>query len=116
MQLKNATRESLFVEKLRLADTAWTRMRGLLGRPPLQRGEGLWIRPSNGVHTIGMKYAIDVLFLDSRKRVVDLYENLRPFRFTKIRFDTRSVVELPAHAISESGTQIGDQIEIGEKK
>ena len=113
MRLRNATSGRLLAEQIRVADTAWTRMRGLLGHPPLRAGEGLWIRPSNGVHTFGMKYAIDVIFLDSRKRVVDLYENLKPFRLTKIRFDTRSVVELPTHTISQSGTKIGDQLEIG---
>lgn len=113
MQVQNVTRGKSLASRLRVAHTAWTRMRGLLGCPPLQSGEGLWIRPSQGVHTFGMKYPIDVLFLNSKKHVVGLYENLQPYRVTKIRFDTRSVIELPALTISQSGTRIGDQIEIG---
>jgi len=113
MQVRNLTRGRLLAGRLRVADTAWTRMRGLLGYPPLRPGEGLWIRPSNGVHTVGMRYPIDVLFLDGRRRVIDLYENLPPLRLTRVRWAARSVIELPVPVIVESGTQVGDQLEIG---
>ncbi|MBI1747810.1 MAG: DUF192 domain-containing protein [Acidobacteria bacterium] len=114
MQVKNMTRGYVLADRLRVADTVWSRMRGLLGYPPLRPGEGLWICPSQGVHTLGMRYPIDVLFLNRYGRVIYLYEDLAPLRFTKIRFGAKSIIELPVNSISQSRTHIGDQIAIGE--
>ena len=51
--------------QLRVADTPWQRMRGLLGYPPLQADQGLLIRPCNMVHTVGMRYPIDIVYIDA---------------------------------------------------
>ena len=57
-----------------------------------------------------MRFAIDVIFLDREMRVVKLVENLRPFRLTMLKRDARSVIELPAHAIAQTGIRLGDQL------
>jgi uncharacterized protein len=97
-------------ERVEIANTAWTRLCGLMFRRALASGHALWIRPCNGVHTFWMRFAIDVIYLDREMRVVKLIENLRPFRFTLPQRAARSVIELPAHTITQAGIQIGDQL------
>jgi len=65
-----------------LANRPWSRLRGLLLRAPL-RGEAmqaLWLRPCGSVHTIGMRYPLDIVFLDRAGQVLDWCESLRPWR------------------------------------
>ncbi len=88
------------------------RMKGLLGKSSLQPGEALLIKPCNGIHTFGMRFAIDVVFLDRKNRVVALTENLRPNHMTSLHFRAASVIELPAGTIKATDTEIGSQIEI----
>lgn len=97
-----------------VADTSVTRAVGLLGRSHLQREEGLWIKPSSGVHTIGMRFPIDVVGLDAQLRVVRLWPSLKPYRLTAIVPSVRTVLELAAGRIVESGLQLGDQLRIQE--
>jgi uncharacterized membrane protein (UPF0127 family) len=66
-------------DRLRSADTHWTRLRGLLGTSGLAPGEGLWIRPCRQVHMFGMRYPIDVVFLDERLGVVHTIPGLAPW-------------------------------------
>jgi uncharacterized membrane protein (UPF0127 family) len=103
---------SMLGEQVEVADTSWTRMRGLLGRQALGKGEGLWIRPSSGVHTLGMSFAIDVIGLDKSMQVIKLWRELAPQRITSLHWRMSSVLELPAGAIAESGVQLGDRIHI----
>lgn len=98
--------------QVHVANTSFSRMRGLLGRRHLPAGEGLWIRPSSGVHTFGMKFAIDVIGLDRRNRVVRLWNTLVPNRITSVSFKVASVIELPAGKIAESGTRVGHTLEM----
>jgi hypothetical protein len=75
-------------------------------------GDGLWIVPSRGVHTLAMKFAIDVLYLNSQKIVVHVEQNLKPWRVARVSMHTASVLELPGNTLKSSGTAIGDEIEI----
>lgn len=110
----NRTRDAFVATNLRIADTHWTRLKGLLDTPPagFDPGRGLWIVPCHGVHTLAMRYAIDVVFLDENLVVVHLEENVKPWRVTPVRTDAASVLELPSHTICNTQTQIGDAIEI----
>ena len=110
----NKTRERFVATNARVADGYFSRLVGLLGTTQrwARPGKGLWIVPSHGVHTIGMLYALDLIFLDRNHRVVDVVENLRPFRISKVSFKTDSVLELPVHTVFSSETQVGDQLEI----
>jgi uncharacterized membrane protein (UPF0127 family) len=94
------------------ADTIFKRVKGLLGRDSLPLGEALWLRPCKSVHTIGMKFPIDILFLAKDNEVVGVQENIPPNRFSAFVFKAAGVLELPADAISESGTKVGDLLEI----
>jgi uncharacterized membrane protein (UPF0127 family) len=88
-------------------------MKGLIGRSRREFGEGrgLWITPSQGIHTIGMAFPIDAAYLDASGRVVRAYHNLSPFRIGAISLRTRSVLELPAGTLSRTCTQVGDVLE-----
>jgi len=95
-----------------VADTPMSRLRGLLGKMRLRSNEGLWMFPSRGIHTIGLMFPIDVIYLDSQLRIVHFIESLGPLRIPSIRLQSESVLELPVRTIYESGTQIGDQLMI----
>jgi uncharacterized membrane protein (UPF0127 family) len=95
-----------------VAETSLRRAVGLLGRTCLQGHEGLWIKPSSGVHTIGMRFPIDVVGLDAQFRVVRLWPSLKPYRLTAIVPKVRTVLELAAGRITESGLRLGDQLHI----
>ena len=100
--------------KLFLPTVIFTRLVGLLGKTRrwAQLGRGLWIVPSRGVHTIGMLFPIDLIFIGKDKEVVYVEEYVRPFRISKVSLKATSVLELPPHTIYRSGTKIGDQLEI----
>ena len=99
-------------DHVELADTSRTRLFGLLGRRGLDTGGGIWIKPSSGVHTFFMSFSIDVVGLDDNLKVVKLWRTLVPFRVTSISFKMRSVLELPSGVISQTGTEVGDQLNI----
>jgi len=112
MRAVNSHRRTDVATHLEKADTFWMRLRGLTGRSGLNSGEGLWIIPCRGVHTHGMAFSIDVLFLDRDRKVVGVEESLSPGRFAPIRWKARTVLELPPGTIRRTGTKLGDRIEI----
>jgi uncharacterized protein len=111
-KVTNTTRGNTVGDRIELADTSLKRMFGLLGRRGLDAGGGLWIKPSSGVHTVGMSFKIDVVGLDGELRVIKLWRCLVPFRVTSVSLKMRSVLELPCGVISESMMQLGDQLQI----
>lgn len=110
----NQTRDTYLATDLALANTHWTRFRGLLGRAAddFGNGSGLWITPCRGVHTLGMGFAIDVIYLDRTLKVVDVQSAVKPWRFTPIRLSAASVLELPCHTAAATRTEVGDTIVI----
>lgn len=110
----NKTQETFVATEATVADSYFPRLIGLLGRTKrwAQPGRGLWIVPSRGVHTIGMLFPIDLIFLSKEKQVVHVEEHVRPFRISAVSLKTSSILELPAHTIYRTGTKIGDQLEI----
>jgi uncharacterized membrane protein (UPF0127 family) len=75
-------------------------------------GDGLWIVPCRGVHTFAMNFPIDVLYLDANQCVVHIEERLKPWRLGQVKIQAKSVIELPDETVKNSGTLIGDEIEI----
>lgn len=114
VRVYNKTREKFVATHAKVADGYVSRLVGLLGttRRWARPGRGLWIVPSHGVHTIGMLYALDLIFLDRNYVVVDVEEHVGPFRISKVSFKAVSVLELPAHTIFRTETRAGDQLEI----
>ena len=112
LRISNPVRQSMLGDRIGVADTTLTRFVGLMGRGSLAPGHGLLIRPSNGVHTLWMRFAIDVLLLDREYRVLSVYGNLRPFRVTAINWKAASALEVPSGTIAVSRTQAGDLLEV----
>lgn len=112
MPIVNATRKTWLATKVRKADNFLTRLVGLLKRNHLGPEEALWLMPSKGIHTIGMKFPIDVVFLNRGNTVVGLVQGMAPCRLSSIHFSSYSVLELPTGTIRKSRTEVGDQFEI----
>jgi protein-S-isoprenylcysteine O-methyltransferase Ste14/uncharacterized membrane protein (UPF0127 family) len=98
---------AVLADRLRLADTHWTRLVGLLGTPALVTGDGLWLRPCRQVHTIGMRYPVDLAFLDADHRVVRTVDALPPGRVSPKVAEAESVLELPAGTLTRAGVAPG---------
>jgi hypothetical protein len=113
-QAFNRTRQTLLASAVALADTHWTRLRGLLGlrASDFRNGYGLWIVPCHGVHTLGMGFPIDVLYLDRAMSVIHIQTEMRPWRVAPVNMQAASVLELPSGATVETGTAVGDRIEV----
>jgi uncharacterized protein len=110
MKAVNSTNDRELATSLAVADSLPRRMIGLLGRQSLGCDEGLWIKSCNGIHTFGMKFPIDVLFLSKRHTVVGVRKRVVPNRMTPLFFSAASVVELPEGKIEETATKVGDLI------
>jgi uncharacterized protein len=113
-QAFNQTRKIYLATQLAIADTHWTRLRGLLGSSlgDFRNGCGLWIKPCRGVHTLAMRFPIDVVYLDRAQTVIHIERDLKPWRFAPVRLQAASVLELPCRTVISTGTALGDKIEI----
>jgi len=109
--VQNRTRGAIIADNVRLADTPVSRRRGLLKHEALNPGEGLWIYPTQAIHTFGMRFPIDVAFLDRRLRIKRVYHALAPFRLTSLVWGARSVLELASGSLASSGTCVGDELQ-----
>ena len=122
LAIRNRTRGGLLAERAGVADTTWSRLVGLLNRASLEAGEGLWI-PTAAIHTMGMRFPIDALFLSEMRddgtqgsprrlcRVRRVYQRLRPWRMTRYVWGSESVLELPAGVVAATRTEVGDELE-----
>jgi uncharacterized membrane protein (UPF0127 family) len=111
--LLNRTRGTVLGTAIEVADSGGTRKKGLLGRTRLENGAGLWIIPTEAVHTFFMKFSIDLVYLDRKKRVTKVAHRVKPWRMSG-SWRGYSVVELPAGVAEEAQTEKGDQIEVQE--
>ena len=107
---RNASVNTVLAERVAVAATRAARAVGLLSRDGLAPGEALWIVPSRGVHTWGMRFSIDILALDEAGMVIDCVSNLRPWRVRLPRRGTAGVLELAAGTLAASGTSLGHTI------
>lgn len=109
-QLWNQQTGQLVARQLLLADTFWNRFRGLLGRTSLQSGEGLWLKPCQQVHMIGMKFPLSVWFLDKTGHVLEIIDNLGPWQISPRFSNADSIIEFPVGWGEETNTHQGDQL------
>ena len=111
IKVRNVTRDRILGDGVREATSLFSRMKGLLGMRSLSPGEGLWLCPCHSIHSMGMDFEFDALFLDAGMRVVALYRRFRRNRISRIYWDARGVLELPGGTIERTGTEVGDEIE-----
>jgi uncharacterized membrane protein (UPF0127 family) len=108
----NKTKQTFLAYRVNIADSIISRLVGLLGRRSLEPDSGLWIFPSRGIHTMGMLFDIDVVFLDKDLKVVAIREVVHPFSMTGLYLNAESALELPPHTIFKSRTEVGDELMI----
>ena len=109
-KISNLTRGTVLAERVEMAEDGATRSKGLLGRDGLGPGEGLWIVPCESVHTFGMRFSIDLVYVDRKKRVRKVRSDVTPWRMSAC-LSAYSVIELAAGAIRASKTEPGDELE-----
>ena len=106
----NRTRESFLGLHVTPADTMFSRLRGLLGRMKFAPEDGIWLIPSFGIHTFGMLFPVDLVYLDEANSVIHVVEHLCPFRISPIRPGCASLLEVRTRTIYSSHTRIGDRL------
>lgn len=107
MRLLNQTRGTLLADRLKIADSFFSRLRGLLGSRSLPAGEALLIRPCNSIHMFGMRYPIDVVFADQAGQVLKTVAALAPGRLARCP-GAAWVAELPVGTLAATATATGD--------
>jgi uncharacterized protein len=110
LRVHNPSRETTLADRALIANTSLTRKIGLLKHARLDPGEGLWITPCEGVHTVGMKFPIDVLFLNKRRKVLKIRAAMPRWRLAACLW-AHSVLELPSGTAAATKTKTGDQLE-----
>ena len=103
----------MLADRADIADTSAKRRTGLLKHTGLAPGEGLWIAPCEGVHTFAMKFTIDVVFLNRKRKILKIRPNMVRRRIA-LCLRAHSVLELPAGTLEQTGTERGDQLEFEE--
>jgi uncharacterized protein len=111
LRIWNVTRETELAASVELANHSAARGKGLLGRDSLLAGEGLWILPCQAVHTVGMRFPIDLVYLDRDLRVRKVRSNVYPWRLSAC-VSAHSVLELAPGTIQETRTNRGDQLKV----
>jgi uncharacterized protein len=111
LRVQNQSRGTLLADRAEIADTSKKRKTGLLKHDRLESGEGLWITPCEGVHTVGMKFPIDVLFLNKKRKVVKIRTAMPRWRLALCLW-AHSVLELPSGTAAATQTAAGDQLEL----
>lgn len=112
VRVVNASKNSIVADRAELADSFFTRLRGLLGRRALADGQGLVLQPGNSIHSFFMRFPFDAIFLDRAGRVLHLMSDMRPNRVSPIVRGAHTIVELPVGAIARSRTAPGDQLDL----
>jgi uncharacterized protein len=110
MRVENRTKGCVIAITAEMARSFASRGKGLLGRDQLASGEGLIIDPCQSVHSLFMRFPIDVVFLSKSLEVVHIKANMVPYRLSKHVFKARCVVELPAGTAASTGTTVGDRL------
>ena len=118
---RNVDRGTVLAERLETAASLWGKFRGLMGRPSLAAGAGLWLPASNGIHMMFMRFPIDAVFVgkpeaDGSRRVRSVHRALRAWTgLVPLVRGADGVLELPVGTIDATGTAVGDRIEVLER-
>lgn len=112
-KLYNSTKNMVLSNRLDVADTFFSRLKGLMGRPKLEADSAMLITRCNSIHTCFMKFPIDVIFVDKNFRVKSIQKNIKPWRFTAPVIGSKSVIEFSAGVFSENQVEVGDILNVG---
>ena len=108
LNCRNTRNGTSLGHRISKADSYFTRLFGLLPKSHLEEGEGLWIVPCNSIHSVGMKFVFDAVFLAKDLTVVAVMSDIPKWRLSPVYWKAHSVLELPASVIAQTDTQVGD--------
>jgi uncharacterized membrane protein (UPF0127 family) len=111
VKVRNESRDTVLAEAAEVADTSAKRRAGLLKHSRLEAGEGLWIVPCESVHTFFMKFPIDLVYLDKRRKVKKVRRAVPAWRLSAC-LAAHSILELPAGTVERTGTAVGDTLTV----
>lgn len=112
MSVRNKTRDSLLAETLLTLSSNFPRTLRHINRHGLPSDCALWVSPCHAIYTIGMKYPVDIIFIDNMGFVVKILRNFPPNCYAESVNDAVSALELPCNRISESRTEVGDLLQL----
>lgn len=112
MKIINQTKQAVLASRGEKADTAFSRLKGLLGRSGIEPGQGMVITQCRSIHMLFMKFAIDVVFVDRNNIVVGIVKNIKPFQLSPYFFRAAAAIELPVGTIGATQTKKGDEIKL----
>jgi hypothetical protein len=110
MRLINQTKNITLAEDVLIANTIFTRIKGLLGKKYFSPNQALILDPCNCVHTLGMRFSIDILFIDKEWKIIQAICQLQPNRISRMYWSSNKVIELPAGKLGLTHTEAGDQL------
>ena len=113
--LFNSCTGQVILSSLRKADTFLSRSLGLLNRYALDADEGLWIEPCRAVHSFGMRFPIDVLFIDASGRIVGVVQDFEPMRLSRYYAAACGIIELQAGAAAFHNLALGERLSMRPK-
>ncbi|MBP2632302.1 MAG: hypothetical protein H6Q70_2930 [Firmicutes bacterium] len=93
-----------------VADNFWTRFKGLLGTSSLQESQGLLLCNCNSVHMVGMRYALDIIYLDKAGAILKIVENLNPWQISCC-WKAQDTLEIKSGMIHRFGWQVGMELQ-----
>lgn len=110
MKIYNSSKNNLIAGEVKLADSFIKRGLGLLPKSSISEDEGLVIKPCCSVHTIFMRFSIDILFINKKNEVIALYKSVKPYRILPIHLTSSYVVELASGVINAKNIKKGDTL------
>lgn len=111
LRVDNKTKQ-VFLGNVMVADTFFTRLKGLLGSKPLSPSQGLLIKPCRQVHTIGMRYPLSIWYLDKELRIVKIIDDLHPYKISPYIKDSHLIIEFPSKWAEITGSKEGDLLDV----
>ncbi|MDP8265185.1 MAG: DUF192 domain-containing protein [Candidatus Aceula lacicola] len=114
MRIINLTQKTIVATRARRARSFFARLKGLLGKKSFSPEDALVIEGCQAIHMFFMRFAIDVVFINRKNKVVGLVQDIKPFSLSPFFFMAKYAIELPSGSIEKSLVHIGDFLEIEE--
>ncbi len=112
MKLIDTTNDNIIGDKIEIAESFWSKTVGLLNRKKLKKDEGLLLKKTRSIHSIGMKFNFDAIYLDKDFKIVEIHHNIKPNKVLPIVFNAKHTLEVAANTAKELGLKKGNFLKI----
>lgn len=112
IKIINKDTNKIIAEKVLVANSFWTRFKGLMLKTNLKDYDGILLYPCKAIHMLFMFISIDVIFMDINKKIIAIYSNLIPWiSYTRYHTDAFYTLELRPGSISQNNLKIGNNLD-----